>query len=202
MLDDIFSDEKITEISRREIEDDKDFTEAFDSRHKFMKLAFEKAEEALTNLEVPVGCVFVYKNEIIGSGRNDVNVSRNPTRHAEMVAFEQILDYCKEHSLDSLEVFKETTLYVTLEPCMMCASALQQLQIPRIFFGASNERFGGIISVGNIKTYQENPPSMDIIAGIGTTFAVKLLKDFYKNTNMRAPIEKRIDKTVKNENNL
>uniref|UniRef100_A0AC34FD55 CMP/dCMP-type deaminase domain-containing protein n=1 Tax=Panagrolaimus sp. ES5 TaxID=591445 RepID=A0AC34FD55_9BILA len=199
---DIFSDEKITEISRRGIEDDKDFKDAFDSRHKFMKLAFEKAEEALINLEVPVGCVFVYKNEVIGSGRNDVNVSRNPTRHAEMVGIEQILDYCKENSLDEYEVFKETTLYVTLEPCMMCANALQQLQIPRIFFGASNERFGGINSVGNISMYQENPPAMDIISGIGTTFAIKLLKDFYKNTNMRAPIEKRIDKTIKNGNKV
>uniref|UniRef100_A0AC35FGY8 tRNA-specific adenosine deaminase 2 n=1 Tax=Panagrolaimus sp. PS1159 TaxID=55785 RepID=A0AC35FGY8_9BILA len=119
-----------------------------------------------------------------------------------MVAIEEILEYCKKNSLDEYEVFKQTSLYVTLEPCMMCASALQQLQIPRIFFGASNERFGGINSVGNISTYQENPPSMDIISGIGATFAVKLLKDFYKNTNMRAPAEKRIDKTAKNGNVL
>ena len=70
---DIFDDERITEISRRNISDDVDYARAFETRHKFMKVAFEFAEDALKNLEVPVGCVFVYKNEVIGSGRNYVN---------------------------------------------------------------------------------------------------------------------------------
>lgn len=71
---DIFTDEKVNEICRKGLDNDSEYIHAFETRHKFMRLAFDEAEDALKNLEVPVGCVFVYQDKVIGRGRNEVNV--------------------------------------------------------------------------------------------------------------------------------
>lgn len=111
-----------------------------------------------------------------------------------MIAIAGVLLHCENEKLNAASVFSKCTLYVNLEPCMMCASALQQLNIPRIFFGAINDRFGGILSVGNVFDYETNPPKMDIVRGFMASKAVQLLQKFYQNSNMRAPPEKRIIK--------
>lgn len=90
---------------------------------------------------------------------------------------------------------KNTTLYVNLEPCQMCASAMQQLSVPRIFFGACNDRFGGIVTVGNVYDYMNDPQIMDLVCGIGWNRTVSLLQAFYNNTNTRAPEHKRLCKS-------
>ncbi|MBN3272264.1 ADAT2 deaminase, partial [Polyodon spathula] len=96
---------------------------------KWMQKAFEMAKDALENGEVPVGCLMVYNNEILGRGRNEVNETKNATRHAEMVAIDQVLDWCHCNDKDPGEVFERTVLYVTVEPCIMCAGALRLLSI-------------------------------------------------------------------------
>ena len=116
-------------------------------RHEaFMREAFKMAEQALTIDETPVGCVFVHDGAIIGGGYNDTNRSLNGTRHAEFVAMEAIL---KQHPQS---ILRETDLYVTVEPCIMCAAALRQWQIRAVYFGCANERFGGCGGVLNIHT--------------------------------------------------
>ncbi|KAH0521684.1 tRNA-specific adenosine deaminase 2 [Microtus ochrogaster] len=80
---------------------------------KWMEEAMRKAKEALENTEVPVGCLMVYNNEIVGKGRNEVNQTKNATRHAEMVAIDQVLDWCHQHSHRPADVFEHTVLYVT-----------------------------------------------------------------------------------------
>nr|XP_006012135.1 PREDICTED: tRNA-specific adenosine deaminase 2 isoform X2 [Latimeria chalumnae] len=95
--------------------------------HKWMQRAFEMAKEALQNGEVPVGCLMVYNDEILGQGRNEVNETKNATRHAEMVAIDQVLEWCHQNGRDHAGVFQRTVLYVTVEPCIMCASALRLL---------------------------------------------------------------------------
>uniref|UniRef100_A0A7E4VD50 CMP/dCMP-type deaminase domain-containing protein n=1 Tax=Panagrellus redivivus TaxID=6233 RepID=A0A7E4VD50_PANRE len=194
------SDEIIV-ISRRAApgEVDEAYETAVKNLDKFMSAAFVQAEEALDHSEVPVGCVFVHDGDIIGSGRNNVNESRDPTLHAEIVAITEIMNHCQTHDLDPAKIFAESTLYVNLEPCMMCASALQQLKIPRIFFGAVNDRFGGIFSVGNVFDYESDPPKMDIVRGFMGGKAVELLQRFYQNSNMRAPPEKRVVKVQNRE---
>uniref|UniRef100_A0A3Q3MXC1 Adenosine deaminase tRNA specific 2 n=1 Tax=Mastacembelus armatus TaxID=205130 RepID=A0A3Q3MXC1_9TELE len=96
---------------------------------KWMAAAFDMAKDALENGEVPVGCLMVYSDEIVGKGRNEVNETKNATRHAEMVALDQLLDWCRCNNLDVPSVCKQTALYVTVEPCIMCSAALRLLSI-------------------------------------------------------------------------
>uniref|UniRef100_A0A8C2JBA7 CMP/dCMP-type deaminase domain-containing protein n=1 Tax=Cyprinus carpio TaxID=7962 RepID=A0A8C2JBA7_CYPCA len=131
-----------------------------------MSKAFDVALEALENGEVPVGCLMVYNNEIIGKGRNEVNETKNATRHAEMVALDQVLDWC-------------------LEPCIMCAAALRLLHIPLVVYGCKNERFGGCGSVLDVSSdhLPHTGTSFKCIAGCRAEEAVEMLKTFYKQEN-------------------
>ncbi|CAI5770226.1 tRNA-specific adenosine deaminase 2 isoform X2 [Podarcis lilfordi] len=98
-------------------------------REAWMDLAVNMAKEALESGEVPVGCLMVYNNEIIGKGKNEVNETKNATRHAEMVAIDQVMDWCRQNEKEPKEVFANTVLYVTVEPCIMCAAALRMMSI-------------------------------------------------------------------------
>ncbi|XP_053238051.1 tRNA-specific adenosine deaminase 2 isoform X2 [Podarcis raffonei] len=121
-------------------------------REAWMDLAVNMAKEALESGEVPVGCLVVYNNEIIGKGKNEVNETKNATRHAEMVAIDQVMDWCRQNKKEPKEVFANTVLYVTVEPCIMCAAALRMMKIPLVVYGCQNERFGGCGSVLNISS--------------------------------------------------
>ncbi|XP_069866207.1 tRNA-specific adenosine deaminase 2 isoform X2 [Dipodomys merriami] len=96
---------------------------------RWMEEAMRMAKDALENTEVPVGCLMVYNNEIVGKGRNEVNQTKNATRHAEMVAIDQVLDWCQRNGQSPSAVFERTVLYVTVEPCIMCAAALRLMSI-------------------------------------------------------------------------
>lgn len=148
---------------------------------RFMREAIKMAELALASDETPVGCVFVKDGEIIGRGMNDTNKSLNGTRHAEFIALAQIL---AEHPIS---VLNETDLYVTVEPCVMCASALRQYGIRAVYFGCWNERFGG---TGGVLTVHEDL-SVDkpypVVGGIYREEAIILLRKFYVQENEKAP---------------
>ena len=102
-------------------------------------MALVEAEAALSKHEVPVGCVFIHSvHGAIGRGHNNTVASCNATRHAELEAIDQILQ--KGYSP---AVFRECTLYVTVEPCIMCASALRHIQVGHVVFGCCNDKFGG-----------------------------------------------------------
>ncbi|CAN6552068.1 unnamed protein product [Malus baccata var. baccata] len=104
-----------------------------DDTLKFMRLAMEQANEALDSLEVPVGCVIVEDGKVIASGRNRTNETRNATRHAEMEAIDTLLEQWREQRLSKSQVaekFSKCRLYVTCEPCIMCASALSFIGMP------------------------------------------------------------------------
>ncbi|XP_028252527.1 tRNA-specific adenosine deaminase 2 isoform X2 [Parambassis ranga] len=118
----------------------------------WMAKAFDMARDALENGEVPVGCLMVYKGQVVGKGRNEVNETKNATRHAEMVALDQVLDWCRRSNLDVRSVCEQTALYVTVEPCVMCAAALRLLNIPAVVYGCRNERFGGCGSVLDVSS--------------------------------------------------
>ncbi|XP_064412086.1 tRNA-specific adenosine deaminase 2 isoform X2 [Latimeria chalumnae] len=143
------------------------------------------AKEALQNGEVPVGCLMVYNDEILGQGRNEVNETKNATRHAEMVAIDQVLEWCHQNGRDHAGVFQRTVLYVTVEPCIMCASALRLLKIPLVVYGCRNDRFGGCGSVLNIPAdeLQNTGNPFKCISGYRAEEAVEMLKTFYKQEN-------------------
>uniref|UniRef100_A0A7D9N0E8 tRNA-specific adenosine deaminase 2 n=1 Tax=Xenopus tropicalis TaxID=8364 RepID=A0A7D9N0E8_XENTR len=150
------------------------------------------AQDALNNGEVPVGCLMVYDNQVVGKGRNEVNETKNATRHAEMVAIDQVLDWCEKNSKKSRDVFENIVLYVTVEPCIMCAGALRLLKIPLVVYGCRNERFGGCGSVLNVAgdNIPDTGTEFKYIGGYQAEKAVELLKTFYKQENPNAPRSK------------
>lgn len=150
------------------------------------------AQDALDNGEVPVGCLMVYDNQLVGQGRNEVNETKNATRHAEMVAVDQVLDWCRKNDKNSAQVFENTILYVTVEPCIMCAGALRLLRIPLVVYGCHNERFGGCGSVLNVAAddIPATGAQFQCIKGYSAKKAVEMLKTFYKQENPNAPKSK------------
>ncbi|XP_035474154.1 tRNA-specific adenosine deaminase 2 [Scophthalmus maximus] len=156
---------------------------------KWMSCAFDMARDALENGEVPVGCLMVHDDEVVGKGRNEVNETKNATRHAEMVALDQLLDWCRRGNRDARSVCERTALYVTVEPCIMCAAALRLLNIPAVVFGCGNDRFGGCGSVLDVSAADlpQTGTSFKCVSGHRAEEAVEMLKTFYKQENPNAP---------------
>lgn len=147
----------------------------------FMRKAIEMAELALASDETPVGCVFVHDGKVIGRGINGTNASLNGTRHAEFVALAEIM------AKHPQSILKQTDLYVTVEPCIMCASALRQYGIRAVYFGCLNDRFGGC---GGVMTVHSDPsvdPPYPVYGGLFREEAIMLLRKFYVQENNKAP---------------
>ena len=151
------------------------------THQKFMLEALRVAEKALTQGETPVGCVLVYGDKVVAEGMNDTNRSLNGTRHAEFVAISQFL---KTYSQAKLAA---TDLYVTVEPCIMCAAALRQYQIRAVYYGCANERFGGTGSVMTVHQDANRDPAYKAQGGIYREAAIMLLRRFYLQENQNAP---------------
>lgn len=135
--------------------------------------------------EVPVGCVFVHENQIVARGHNLVNKTSNPTRHAEFVCIDETLKLCKESGLKSEDVFKDLSVFVSCEPCIMCMTALFNLNVKEIVFGCRNDRFGGS-TVVNVAEFLK--PQTTVVGGVHEVEAMQLLKEFYKGENPAAPV--------------
>lgn len=148
----------------------------------FMQRAFFQAEKAFDNNEVPVGAVIVKNGRIIGTGYNQVEQLQDPTAHAEMIALTAACNTTEEKYLDGC------TLYVTLEPCMMCAGAFVWSKIDTIVFGAMDIKAGGCGSIFNIVQNKALNHHIEIIHGIMEAECEWLLKRFFKekrNTNSK-----------------
>ena len=105
----------------------------------FMQEAVREAQKAFQEGEVPIGAVMVYQNRIIGRGYNRVEALRDPTAHAEMIAITAASSYLKNWRLE------ETSLYVTLEPCLMCTGALLSTRVSEVIFALEDTQLGGCI---------------------------------------------------------
>uniref|UniRef100_A0A4W3I318 Adenosine deaminase tRNA specific 2 n=1 Tax=Callorhinchus milii TaxID=7868 RepID=A0A4W3I318_CALMI len=114
------------------------------------------------------------------------------TRHAELVAVDEVLEWCARNNRQRSPVLASTALYVTVEPCVMCAAALRLLNIPLVVYGCRNERFGGCGSVLNIPTenLEDTGTPFQCVGGYRAEEAVELLKTFYKAENPNAPKSK------------
>ena len=165
-------------------------------QYDWMKIALGFAENALKNNEVPVGCIFVYDNEIIANGANTVNETKNATRHAEMNCIDTVLSWCKERNLNFTEVFKAVDVVVTVEPCIMCSAALFELKVKRITYGCKNYRFGGCSTVFDISKIYRNSNCV-MVGGVYDEESINLLKDFYKGSNPNVPLSKAKKKSLK-----
>ncbi|XP_066268323.1 tRNA-specific adenosine deaminase 2-like isoform X2 [Branchiostoma lanceolatum] len=158
---------------------------------KYMYSALDLARAALAKGEVPVGCVMVYQGQAVAQGHNRVNESKNATVHAEMVAVGQLLEWCMKVGLDKNEVLPIVQLYVTCEPCIMCAGALRLLNIPLIVFGCPH--MGGVAAAQEIHVERFNSKGQPFkcIGGIFAEPCAALLKQFYGQQNPNAPNPKK-----------
>ncbi|KGN65486.1 tRNA-specific adenosine deaminase TAD2 [Cucumis sativus] len=165
---------------------------------RFMELAIQQAKLALNNLEVPVGCVIVEDGMVIATGRNRTTETRNATRHAEMEAIDILIEAWQRDGLSTSEVadkFSKCKLYVTCEPCIMCASALSIIGIKEVYYGCANDKFGGCGSILSLHLGSGEAPTsgnglgrgFKCTAGIMASEAVGLFRSFYEQGNPNAP---------------
>ena len=141
---------------------------------EFMDVALGLAEEAARDGEVPVGCVIVRDGQIVGRGRNRRERARNALGHGEIEAIHEACSHLGGWRL------WDCTLYVTLEPCAMCAGAIINARIPRVVFGASDEKYGACGSVCDLTTMDFNHhPQVE--RGVRQEEAAALLQDFFQN---------------------
>ena len=143
----------------------------------FMDQALELAREAGAEGEVPVGCVIVREGRIVGRGRNRREKDKSALAHAEI---EAISEACRE--LGGWRLW-ECTLYVTLEPCPMCAGAIINARIPRVVFGASDKKCGAVNSVCSLFSMEFNHhPAVE--SGIREETCAGLLTEFFRNLRL------------------
>ena len=143
-------------------------------RTDFMETAFAEAEAAGARGEVPIGAVVAFEGRMLASAGNRTRELNDPTAHAEILA---IREACR---LLQSERLPEADLYVTLEPCPMCAAAISFTRIRRLYFGASDEK-GGAVTSG--VRYFHQPTchhAPDIYAGIGELRSAELLRRFFR----------------------
>ncbi len=146
--------------------------------HEFyMQKALELAREAAAEGEVPVGCVIVRDGNIVGSGRNRRETGKSALAHAEI---EAIADACR--NLGGWRLW-DCTLYVTLEPCPMCAGAIINARIPTVVFGASDDKCGACGSVCDLFRMEFNHHPQ-VISGICQEAAAGLLTDFFQSLRL------------------
>ena len=141
---------------------------------KYMDEALALAKEAAEAGEVPVGCVIVRNGEIVGRGKNHRETGRTALGHAEIQA---IGEACR--NLNGWRLW-ECTLYVTLEPCPMCAGAIINARIPRVVYGASDSKFGACRSVCSLfdMSFNHHPK---VESGIREEEAAALMTEFFQN---------------------
>jgi tRNA(adenine34) deaminase len=140
---------------------------------KFMIEALKLAEKASHEGEVPVGAVIVYENRIIGKGYNQVELLKDPTAHAEILAISAACSNLEQKYLHGC------TLYVTLEPCPMCSGAIVWSKLDRVVFGTMDEKAGGCGSRFNITANNHLNHKVEIIQGVLELDSQFLLKDFF-----------------------
>ena len=142
--------------------------------HTYMGIALSLAQQAADIGEVPVGAIVVYKGQIIGRGFNLREQTQNPILHAEMVALQQASSFLKSWRLI------ECTLYVTLEPCPMCAGALVQSRIDRVVYGCSDLKGGAVDSLYTLLTDPRLNHRAQVHSGCRADECAELLKLFFQ----------------------
>lgn len=146
-----------------------------DSKEKFMKEALKEAKKAYEKLEVPVGAVIVKDGKIIARGHNLKETKKDTTRHAEIIAIEKASKKLGAWRLLDCE------MYVTLEPCSMCAGAMINSRIKKLYIGAIDEKTGAVGSVLNLLEDYKFNHNIEVEKGILKEDCEKILKDFFKD---------------------
>lgn len=151
---------------------------------KYMKEAKRQARKAYALGEVPIGCVIVHEGKIIGRGYNRRNTDKNTLAHAEITAIRKASKVIGDWRLE------ECTLYVTLEPCQMCAGAIVQARIPRVVMACMNPKAGCAGSILNILDMPQFNHQVEVVSGVMEEECSRMLKEFFKELRLRNKQEK------------
>ena len=144
-----------------------------------MGYAITQAKKALVNEDVPIGCVIAYQGKIIARGYNKRNKKKTTLAHAELDAIAKASKVLGDWRLE------DCTMYVTLEPCQMCAGAIVQARIPRVVIGCMNPKAGCAGSVLNLLQMQEFNHQVDVVRGVREEECSKMLSDFFRRLRER-----------------
>lgn len=141
---------------------------------KYMKEALRQAKKAYALEEVPIGCVIVYEDRIIARGYNKRNTKGNTLAHAEIIAINKASRKLGDWRLEGC------TMYITLEPCQMCAGAIVQSRIPRVVIGSMNPKAGCAGSVLNLLQMPQFNHQVEIIPGVLEKECSEMLRSFFQ----------------------
>lgn len=145
------------------------------TRPDFMSLAFAEAEEAARRGEVPIGAVLASGGVVVAAAGNRTRELNDPTAHAEMLVIREAADRL------SAERLIDADLYVTLEPCTMCAAAISFARLRRLYFGAVDEKGGAVVSGVRFFASPACHHAPEVYSGLGETRSAELLKTFFQS---------------------
>lgn len=151
---------------------------------KYMKEAIRQAKKAWKLWEVPIGCVIVHEGKIIARGYNRRNTDKNTLSHAELNAIRKASRYVGDWRLE------ECTMYVTLEPCQMCAGAIVQARIPKVVIGCMNPKAGCAGSILNLLNMKEFNHQVEVVRDVLHDECSSMLSDFFRELREKKKEEK------------
>lgn len=146
---------------------------------RYMGQAIRQAKKALLHEDVPIGCVIVYENRIIARGYNKRNKNKTTLAHAELDAIAKASKVLGDWRLE------ECTMYVTLEPCQMCAGAIVQARIPKVVIGCMNPKAGCAGSILNLLQMQEFNHQVEVVRGVREAECSEMLSVFFKELRQK-----------------
>ena len=152
---------------------------------KYMRQAIRQAKKAYELDETPIGCVIVREGKVIGRGYNRRNTDKNPLAHAEITAIRKASRKLGDWRLE------ECTLYVTLEPCQMCAGAIVQSRVARVVVGCMNPKAGCAGSILNLLDMKEFNHQVQLETGVMEEECSALMKEFFKELRMKQKMRKK-----------
>ncbi|WP_270207824.1 tRNA adenosine(34) deaminase TadA [Streptococcus anginosus] len=150
-----------------------------EEKEEFMREALKEAEIALVNDEIPIGCVIVKDGKIIGRGHNAREELQRAVMHAEVMAIEEANAHEKSWRL------LDTTLFVTIEPCVMCSGAIGLARIPQVIYGAKNQKFGAAGSLYDILTDERLNHRVELENGILEAECAQMMQDFFRKRRQK-----------------
>lgn len=152
---------------------------AADVHEQFMDLALREAHKAYEQKEIPIGAVIVHDGAVIGRGYNRTEHLQDPTAHAEMLAITAAADFLQSRRLEGC------TLYVTLEPCPMCAGAIVNARIPTVVFGAADPKAGACGTLFDLVQDKRLNHRARVISGICESRCAAILSEFFAGLRTR-----------------
>ncbi|HEM6390821.1 TPA: tRNA adenosine(34) deaminase TadA [Streptococcus suis] len=155
-----------------------------EEKEYFMSQALVEAEKSLEKDEIPIGCVIVKDGQIIGRGHNAREELNQAIMHAEVMAIQEA------NRVEGNWRLLDTTLFVTIEPCVMCSGAIGLARIPRVVYGAANQKFGAAGSLYDILTDERLNHRVEVETGILEEACAKIMQDFFRQRREKQKVEK------------